>query len=384
MGYRGEPEWMNNGNAMLGFTKSREAWANNGFMRMGDDGTFRAWWQDDSFKLGYEGAIPAGDVHKHLLNWTTQECDVAVKLYVVGDEQVAQAHGQDEGGYFMWIADPDTKAIVRPDIENVFGYFGRDSYESHDYMQVLEQCDRIADGELGIASAFLMDHGAVFVANMELPEGITTEQGIEHRVRLQVCTSQNGRFATRWDLVDEFSVCSNSFRANLNKADKSGQSYSVKHTSRSMGRVLDARTALGLVYKSADEFSKFLDAMTQVDITNDQFAQIIQGLVPMPEAKRNDKGVQTNKGAQTIADNKRDVLGQMYRTDHRCNQFNGTLFGALQAWSTWNQWERPTGENLEASIMGAITGTFAKADAEFFDIVAGLDIDMGALAAAAQ
>ena len=360
MGYRGEPEWMNKGNAAIGFLEQRDAWKNNGFMKMGDDGRYHAWWEDENFKLGYPGAIPASEIHKHLLSWVTQECDIAVKLYVTDDERVAASHGEDEGGHFIWVADQENKAIVRPDIEAVFGYFGRDSYEKHDYIPVLEQCDRIADGELGIASAFLMDHGAVFVANMELPEGITTEQGIEHRVRLQACTSQNGRFATRWDIVDEFSVCSNSFRANLNKADAKGQSYSVKHTSRSMGRVLDARTALGLVYKAAEEFSTFLDAMTQVDITNQQFMDIVQGLVPMPEAKYNDKGVQTNKGAQTIADNKRDTLGTMYRTDYRCSQFNGTLFGALQAWSTWNQWERPTGDNLEASIMGTITGSFAK------------------------
>lgn len=381
MGYRGEPEWMNAGNAMLGFTANREKWAKNGFMKMSSDGTMKAWWQDDSFQHSYPGAIPIGDVHKHLLGWVTQECDVAVKLYVT-DERVAEAHGHDDGGYYQWIADPDSKAIVRPDLEKVFGYFGRDTYQKHDYIPVIEQCQNIADGELGVASAFLMDHGAVFVIGMELPEDITTENGIEHRVRLQASTSQNGRFKTRWNIVDEFAVCSNSFNLNLGKADRSGHSFSVKHTSNSMGRVMDARQALGLVYKATEEFNLFLDAMTQVDITDQQFQAIVDNLVAIPEPKVNAEGKQTNKGAITIADGKRDKLRTMYRMDHRCRQFHGTLFGAFQTWSTWNQWERPTGDPLEASIMGTLTGKFAQTDADFFDIVKGLDINVGALVAA--
>lgn len=387
MGYRGEPEWMNAGNAMIGYTTNREVWANNGFMKMGADGNYAAWWKDDNFKLGYPGPIPVADVHHHLLGWVTQECDVAVKLYLPVGSDEAHDHDCDAQGNivasYKWIADEEHKAIVRPDNEAIFGYFGKDSYEKHDYMPIIEQCQNIADGELGIASAFLMDHGAVFVIGMELPEDITTDQGIAHRVRLQASTSQNGRFATRWDIVDEFAVCSNSFNLNLRKADKTGSSFAVKHTSKSLGRIMEARTALGLVYKGIDEFNTFLDAMTQVDITNQEFEAIVNGLVVMPDVKVNDKGEQSNKAAFTICDKKRDTLRTMYRADHRCKQFNGTLFGAFQTWSTWNQWERPTGDNLEASIMGTVTGKFAQVDQQFFDMVKDLDIDMGALIAAA-
>ena len=386
MGYRGEPEWMNAGNAMLGFTAQREKWANNGFMSMQADGSYKAWWQNDTFPYAYPGAIPVVDVYTKLLDWHTQECDIAVKLYLpTGDERTVDAHGQDDKGYFIWVQDPEHKAIVREDSEVVFGYFGQESYEKHDYIPLIEQCAKIADGELGVASAFLMDHGAVFIIGMELPEDITTTEGIEHRVRLQASTSQNGRFATRFDVVDEFAVCSNSFRLNLNKADKSGKSFTVKHTSRSLGRIMDAHTALSLVYKATEEFNLFLDSMTKVDITDQQFQSIVNGLVAIPETKFNDNGDQTNKGAQTIADGKRDKLTHMWSFDHRCRQFKGTLFGAFQTWSTWNQWERPTGDKLEASIMGTLTGKFNDTDAEFFDLVKSLDdVDVRPLVEAAS
>jgi len=376
---------MNAGNAMLGFTQQREKWATNGFMSMQADGSYKAWWQNDNFPYAYPGAIPVVDVYTKLLDWNTQECDIAVKLYLNStDERNAEAHGQDDKGKFIWIQDPDSKAIVRYDTEAVFGYFGLD-YQTHDYIPLIEQCAKIADGELGVASAFLMDHGAVFVIGMELPEDITTAEGIDHRVRLQASTSQNGRFLTRFDIVDEFAVCSNSFKLNLGKADQSGKTFAIKHTSRSLGRIMDAHTALGLVYKATEEFNLFLDSMTKVDITDQQFQTIVDGLVAIPETKFNENGDQTNKGAQTIADGKRDKLRTMYCTDHRCKRFNGTLFGAFQTWSTWNQWERPTGDKLEASIMGTLTGKFTETDTMFFDLVKSLDdIDMRPLVEAAS
>lgn len=373
MGYAGEVEYMNNGNAMLGFLAEKEKWANNGFMSEGSDGQMRAWWQNDDFKLGYDGAIPASEVHKHLLNWEPQEADIAVKLYVTDP---IDAQGSDDGGMFRWVSDPDRKAIVRPDRDIVFGYFGRDSYKTHNYMPLLEQCQNIADGELGIASAFTMDDGGVFIVNMELPEDMTTEAGIDHRVRLMASTSMNGKYATRFDIVDEFCVCSNSFRINLNNTNNT---FKAKHTSKSLGRIADARSALGLVYKASEEYTRFLDGLTRVKIDQKDMNKIVNGLFPIPVPVW-DSGRITNARSLTIADNKQQKLLTMYTSDPKCRDWHGTLFGAFQTFSTWNQWERPTGNGLETSIMSTLDGTFSKADAEFFALVQGLEIDMSAMA----
>ena len=362
-------------NALLGFTNSREHWASNGFMHMQKDGSYKAWWQGEDFDGAYEAAIPVEDVHSRMLSWEAQEADVAVKLYVTEGDY----HGQDEGGYFRWVADNDRKAIVRADNEAIFMYPGRDSYQMHGYMPVLEQCGKITDsGELGIASAFIMDKGAVFVANMELPDDITTEQGITHRVKLMVSTSMNGRFATQWKISDEFAVCSNSF--NLNLSGK-GNEFRVKHTSKSLGKIGDARNALGLVYKAAEEYTKFLDAMTKVDVTPANFQAIMDGLFTMPVAQMVN-GKVTNQAAITRMDNKRDQLLTMYATNPMVKPFHGTLFGAFQAWSTWNQHEKPRGDALAAQIIGDITGKTGEVDAEFFAIVQGLEgLDLSALVA---
>lgn len=368
MGYRGEPEWMNTPyNAMIGFTKDRAKWASNGYMHF-DAGTgeMKAWWQNSNFKGGYEGSIPLADITGKMLDWNTQECDVAVKLYVTEGNY----HDTDDGGHYRWVAASEHKAIVREDNEKVFAFVGKETYETHGYKQFVEQTAKIVDGELGIGSAFLMDHGGVFVINCELPEEVTTTQGIAHRVKLQGVTSQNTKFATSWKIVDEFSVCSNSFRQNM--AGK-GNELVIKHTGDSLRRMYNAAEALGLVYKATDEYSKFLDAMTQVEFSRANLQAMIDGLFPVPEAKvkTNSKGVPftSNQGHITTVDNKRTKLITMYNGDHRVQPFQGTLFGAFQTISTYNQWERPTGDKLEASIMGAASGKFAKDDDAFWAIV---------------
>jgi phage/plasmid-like protein (TIGR03299 family) len=373
MGYAGEVEWMNQeGNALMGFLDNRAMWEKNGYVHMQKDGTMKAWWASEDFKGGYAGAIPVEDVQRRMLNWEAQESDIAVKVYVTeGDYD-----DQDSNGYFKWVADPDHKAIVRTDNKAIFNYVGRDTYQVHGYDPVIQQCANIADGELGIASAFLMDQGAVFVINMELPDDITTETGIAHRVRLQASTSMNSKFATQWKIVDEFSVCSNSFSLNL--AGK-GNEFRVKHTSKSLGRIGDARQALGLVYKAAEEYTAFLDSMTKVDVNDAQFKAILEGIfvLPDPEVKN---GKVCNLAAITRTENKRDTLLTMWGKDKTVSPWAGTLFGAFQAWSTWNQHERPRGDALAANIIGSVNGSIAKADSDFFAIVAGLEnLDLGAL-----
>lgn len=362
------------GNALLGFTTQREAWAKNGFMSL-VDGEYVAWWQSPEFTGGYPGPIPIEDVNTRMLNWTPQECEVAVKVYVTeGDYE-----DEDEAGHYRWVIDTERKAIVRPGSDTgrdaIFSYFGRDSYQVHDYSDIIQQCSNIADDELGIASAFLMDQGAIFVINMELPEDIITNTGIAHRVRMMAWSSQNGKHASNWKIVDEFCVCSNSFSLNLGGE---GNTFKVKHTGKSLGKIQTAREALGLVYQAAEEYTDFLDAMTKVDVTDAQFRAIVNGMFPMPVPEI--VGTKTtNQAALTRVDNRRTSVLGMWNSDKAVQPWNGTLFGALQAWSTWNQHERPRTDALASSIQGSMSDKIALADQEFFQIVEGLDLDLSAL-----
>lgn len=367
------------GNALLGFLDQREKWANNGFMSLDETtGQWRAWWQHEDFKGGYPGPIPMEDLRRRMLHWVTQECDIAVRMEVFEGDYDDDVVDPETGvtHYYRWVPDPTRKAIVRPDNQAVFGYVGRDTYGLHQYTGFMQVCENIADGELGLASAFLMDQGGVFVVNMELPDDITTEAGIDHRIRLMGFTSQNQRFNDTWKVVDEFAVCSNSF--NLNLRGK-GNEFSVKHTSRNMARIADARQALGLVYKAAEEYNALLDALTKVDVTDDQFHAIIRHAFPMPEAKVVDSKI-TNQSAITRMENRHAELAEHLKFTTAC-PWAGTLFGAFQAWSTWNQHDRPKGDALAASIMGTIDGRIAQQDAAFFQIVAQLeDVDLRPLA----
>lgn len=380
MGYAGEVEWMNQeGNCLLGFLNEREKWANNGFMSLGKDGSYRAWWQQEGFKGGYPGAIPVSDLYTRMLNWQPQECTRILVAKEVWPSPVMEVEYDDETvdedgvkHYWKWVADTERKALVRPDTDVIFGYVGRDTYQMNDYRNLVETCGNIADGELGIASAFMMDKGGVFIVNMELPEDITTEAGIDHRVRMMACSSHNQRFVNLWKLVDEFCVCSNSFRLNLSKA---GNEFRAKHTSKSHLRIADARQALGLVYKASEEYSKFLDAMTKVDVTDSEFTRIINGMFPMPqpviEATTTGQRVK-NQGAITRMEQRHAELMANFRGP-TADKWAGSLFAAFQGWSTWNQHERPRGDALAANIMGTLDGRIEDQDAEFWKIVTGIE-----------
>lgn len=381
MGYRGEVEWMNNGNAMIGHTLNRAMWEKNPYMLQDKQtGEWKTWWQNSTFQNAYPGAIPMDDVRSKLLNWEPQEANIAVKLYV--PEGHEDAAGVDEQGTFIWVGDEAHKAIVRPDTMEVFGYFGRDSYEVHNYEPILAKCEQIVDTELDLASVFLMDGGAVFVAGMELPDTIVTNEGIAIRPRLQISTSMNGRFKTLFKRVAEIAICSNSFQGNL---DGSGAEFKIKHTSKSMGYFGDIMKELSLFYKATEDYMALLDGMTRVAINDPQFMLIASTIhqIPAPETAVGRNGVMqvTNQRAITIAEAKRDRLITMWNSDPQVTPWNGTLFGAFQAFNTWNQWERPT-QGMKSVIMGTVTDTFAKQDQEFFDIVAGLDIDLSGLVAA--
>jgi hypothetical protein len=65
------------------------------------------------------------------------------------------------------------------------------------------------------------------------------------------------------------------------------------------------------------------------EISNKQFEQLLDIVVPIPEDEKNKRGI-------TVAEKKRDEISALYANDDRASQWNGNAFGALQAFNTWN------------------------------------------------
>ncbi len=375
-------EWLN-ANTMLGNTSAKEIWTGNSWMIAQADGSFKAWWQNADFTNAYDGPIPVEEVERVLFNWEPLETQVMHKKPCAADE----ADGTDgNGNPFLWVPDMGRKGIMHPTNNTIFGYFGIDTYSVHSYKQwLINYVHNIVDGEIGIDSAGLLRQGGVAYVGMSLPDDITSDRAkFAHRPNIIASTSIDGTKTSTYTISELIPCCDNSLHFGENAG--ASAKVKIKHSRKSLGRISEIRDALGIVYQTGEKFSQFVDMLSDVDVTDTQFRQIIAQLVPIPEAKveLTSKGVTTvNQRAVTIADSKQAELWNMWTSDHRAAPWNGTLLGAYQAVNTWNEHFRSNNDNqVERQMTGLLSGSYAKEDGKFWTLVERLELaDMNALMA---
>lgn len=174
--------WLNT-MTLVGFTDQRaHAWH------------YRAGAQGDE-PNHYPAAIPVQDVQRRLFGWKVLEGDVTSTATLLSDDGVASVR----------ISDPDRKAMLRPrgalgpdDPGAILGVF-KSGYTGHDYTTwLLERVAEILDDELAIGSAGLLKGGALAWVSIEVPETITTPEGVAFRPHLLATTSFDGSVATTY------------------------------------------------------------------------------------------------------------------------------------------------------------------------------------------
>lgn len=360
--------WLNE-NTMIGNINDKAKWTKNAWAIIDPKtGTMKAWWQQDDFENAYEGFIPVEEVERVLFNWTPVEATIFLRKPCSADE----ADGVDGyGNSFVWVPDPESKAIMHPETNHVYNYFGANSYQVHGYSPwLIDNVAKIAGGEVGVDTAGLLREGGVAYVSLSLSEGITTDAGLEFRPSILASTSIDGTKATTYSAVNTIAVCDNSMAAAEQGA--SGR-FKIKHTAKSLRRVNDVRDALGIIYQTGENFGKMIDTMVNIDVTDSEFARIIRGLVETPEPIVS-KGKITNQRAITIAEGKFDDMWNMWSKDVRAAPWNGTLLGAMQTVNTYNEHYRSRNDNqVERVMTGTLNGTFDKMDQEFWSVVADIE-----------
>jgi phage/plasmid-like protein (TIGR03299 family) len=329
-------DWLNE-NTLIGFTEKRgHAW----HYRQGSDNH-------------YEGPVPVADVERRLFNWDAEERPLYVDSSPVGDFSDLETPPVQVPGH---------KAITRSDNGEVLGIF-KDSYVPHQYREwLLGGLAGLLDDDLQIGSAVLLRGGAVACVSVETPETITTPEGVAFRPHIIAVSSFNGTIATTFKPTVTNVVCDNTMSAALGEA---GPQFKVKSTRNSMMRLADAREALGIVFKTAEAFESEVRALTAQEFTDRQFESLVDSMTKHdPDSKR----------AVTMAENKRDALWRMWRSDERVVEFAGTAYGAWQAVNTYQQHESPFkgGNRFERNMLRDLTGSTEAADAETLKRIAAL------------
>lgn len=323
---------------LIGFTEKRgNAW----HYRQGDDNH-------------YVGGVPIEDVRKRLFDWTPVR-----KQIFVGTETI-------RNGQRVFDAVPNKKAIVRSDTGAVLGIFSED-YEPHHYDEwLLANVGYILDtsaGDLGIGSAGVLEGGAVGWVQIEMPETVTTAEGVKFRPWFNAFSSLNGKFATTYKTGVTNIVCDNTMRAA--QGERSEQ-YKIKSTSRSLTRIAEARDALGLVFSVADDFSAEVAELCATDFTNRQFDQLVAQLAPI-EADMKPQGIR-------LATKKRDQLYGLWRNDSRVAPWAGTAWGAYQAVNTYGQHLATVrvGNRPERNMTKNLQGKIDESDASALALISAL------------
>jgi phage/plasmid-like protein (TIGR03299 family) len=323
--------WLNE-NTLIGFTEKRgRAW----HYRQGSDNHFT-------------GPVPVEDVRKRLFDWE------AVEQPVILGETVTDADG-DPSLVFPGQLIPGRKAIVHPVTGHVFAVV-TDSYQIHQYNQwLIDNVETILDDDLQIGSAGLLRRGGVAWVQVEMPETIETPEGVRFRPFLLASTSLDTSISTRYGQAVTATVCDNTL--NIARGED-GPQLTIRHSSKSLGRLSEVRDALGIVYTAADEFSRQVADLTATEFTPRNFWDLMNTEVQLPDKKK-------AAGAYNAAKEKREFLWDLYRFDARVAPWTGTAFGAWQAFNTYEQHENKLGKNVvraERNMWRAVKGDTAKAD----------------------
>lgn len=326
-------DWLNT-NTLIGFTEKRG----------------HAWHYREGSNNHYPGSVPMEDVKRRLFNWSAEERPLYVPA-TLGEITNKPLDYQPQT-----VEVPDFKAITRSDNGEVLGIF-KDGYQPHQYAEwLLKNVATILDADLSIGSAGLLRGGRQAWVSVETPDTITTPEGVAYRPNLLAVSSFDGTLATTYKPVVTNVVCDNTMAAGLREA---GPQFRVKSTKNSLGRLTDAREALGIVHSIADDFAAEVERLSAQEFTDRQFARLVEDLTPYDPNAKSTRG-------ETMAMNKRDKLHELWSSDERVVQWRGTAYGAWQAVNTYQTHESPFkgGNRAERNMVRVVTGQTEKHDTD--------------------
>jgi hypothetical protein len=111
------------------------------------------------------------------------------------------------------------------------------------------------------------------------------------------------------------------------------------------------RDAIGIVHTMADNIMETIEALSAVTVSDKQFFDIVNRLVPIAEMG------ETTNSARTKLGNKQDAITDLYRKNPMVAPWMGTKLGVIQAFNTYQHHISGTDKtraqrNLSNAVMG--------------------------------
>lgn len=177
---------------------------------------------------------------------------------------------------------PDRFANVRSTDLKPLGVVGSD-YVPFQNVEAFSFFDTVTDqtGEAHYTSAGSLFGGKRVFLTAKIGDTFNVAGDDAHDLYLLITNSHDGSRAFTAATTMIRAVCNNTVTLGLARAKTS---WSLRHKVTLEGKTQEARDALQLSYKYAAEFEAEVEKLLQIDVTNDQFLSIIEGI--LPEQKR--------------------------------------------------------------------------------------------------
>ena len=148
--------------------------------------------------------------------------------------------------------------------------------------------DALLDGGGTWETAGAIKNGTVVFGSMSLNREITVN-GDQTDSYLLLSTSHDGSHPIQASVTPVRVVCNNTLTFAIGAGGrKAKQSYRIRHTQTTSGRVQVAREALGIAHAYLDAFEDEVKALTAVDVNDKKFHEIITAAYPKPDVDEKD------------------------------------------------------------------------------------------------
>jgi len=355
---------------------------NGGNILVGDG--VRPWWLNESLISAmlasgqmtrsplYDGPVPLDDARELFAEIIRGFEVAALREIATGETPVLFLADGTPYPYRPFVIE-GKQAVGPAERDAIFGVFS-DGYDTdnHQFADVLlDATAAIIGQDVHLQTAGRLRDGAQAFVSVGVPEVFKTPEGVEFAPRLIAGSSFDGKIATHWGRVFQLAVCDNTRDIALAQAQKSGQFVKVKHTKHSALGIANAREALGLIETGAEQFADEIATLCNLPVSSQEWENILNELVPYPT---DSDGKVTEKGRGfTMAASKRDALQNLLQGDERVTPWQGTAFGVLQAFNTWNAHDSIVRGNVhraERQFENVLTGKTFQQDRDVLAAIA--------------
>lgn len=302
--------------------------------------------------------VGAREAAWHGLGKTYSDVDGLSVATVLEDLQVGQIITAPVTASFLtpngvvFAEDPSRKmtARLRPDGSvTPLGVVG-EGYTVVDEAQAFGFLDQVIDsGEARVTSAGLLFGGKQAFCCFTLPDDIII--GGEDHVNLHafIRVAHDGSLSLTGAVTPIRVVCQNTVTLGLQVAQRV---WKIRHTRNMKLQVAEARRALDITFKYADEWQRAAEAMINAKVTADKFNAIIERLYKPTAAEDESKVAHKNWDA------KQSRLMELFVSAETQEIGRGTAWGAFNAIVEFEDWFRPVrgaDDAATAKVVRALT-----------------------------